>query len=121
METDSGLIVYQIQDATVVTFQKTSVLDTLEVEQIGDTLYDLVDKRHCTKLVLDFSKVQLLSSSALGVLITLRSKAAAIKGKAVICGIRDDLMKAFKITRLDKMFEFYDSEAKALASLGIKS
>ncbi|MBN1342617.1 MAG: STAS domain-containing protein [Phycisphaerae bacterium] len=121
MSTDSGLVVYQIKDATVVTFQESSILDTLKIEQIGDALYDLVDTRACRKLILDFGKVQFLSSSALGVLVTLRRKADAIKGKLVICGIKDELKKAFTITRLDKLFEFKDSEKEALESLGIRT
>ena len=119
MTTDSELIVYQIKDATVVTFQKSSVLDTLEIEQIGKALDDLVDTRNRQKLILDFAKVEFLSSSALGVLITLRNKATAIRGKVVICGIRPQLMEAFKITRLDKLFDFHDSESAALAAFGI--
>ena len=119
MTTDSDLIVYQIKDATVVTFQKASILDSLEIDQIGETLYDLVDTRHRQKLVLDFAKVEFLSSSALGMLITLRKKALAIKGKVAICGIKPQLKEAFKITRLDKLFDFYDSESAALAAFGI--
>ncbi|HOA75944.1 MAG TPA: STAS domain-containing protein, partial [Phycisphaerae bacterium] len=85
----------------------------------GEELYDLVDNKARKKLVLDFTKVQFLSSSALGVLITLRKKAAAIKGDVVLCGLRKDLMKVFEITNLNKVFTFAPTEEKALAHFGI--
>jgi anti-sigma B factor antagonist len=57
----------------------------------------------------------------LGVLINLRKKTDAIKGRVVICSLRGEIKKAFKITRLDKLFDFYDNEEKALASFGIST
>ncbi len=113
------LLIHPIKDVTIVNFQDASILDTAQIEQIGQTLYELVDKRDKKKLVLDFAKVQFLSSSALGVLLTLRKKSTANKGKIVICSIKADLRKVFKITSLDKLFEFYNTEEEALASFGL--
>jgi anti-sigma B factor antagonist len=117
--TRANLLIQTIRDATIVNFQDTSILDTLQVQQIGDEIYGLVDTMNRKKLVLDFSKVRFLSSSALGVLITLRKKSEAIKGKVVLCGLRSELMKVFQISRLDKLFEFCDNEEDALAGFGI--
>ena len=113
------LLIHWIRDVTVVNFNDSSILDGAQVEQIGEQLYELVDHKDRKKLILDFSNVQLLSSSALGVLITLRTKAEQIKGRVVLCGLRKDLRKVFKITRLDKLFTFCDDEEKALATFGI--
>ncbi|GMV96293.1 MAG: STAS domain-containing protein [Phycisphaerae bacterium] len=115
------LFIQPVRDVTVVNFSDASILDTQVVQQIGEELYDLVDKQARRKLILDFDKVRFLSSSALGVLITLRKKADAIKGKVVLCNMRDELRKVFKITNLDKMFEFYESEEKALGSYGVST
>ncbi len=118
---DSRLLIHPIRDVTVVTVNDSSVLDTLQVQQVGDELYNLVDNKAVRKMVLDFGKVQFLSSSALGVLITLRKKAEAIKARIIICGMRPELMKVFKITRLDKMFEFKDTEEQALSVFGVST
>ena len=119
MVTQPNVLIQTMRDVTIVNFEDSSILDTLQIEKIGEVLYDLVDQRNQKKLVLDFSKVKFLSSSALGVLITLRSKSAAIKGKLAICGLRDELRKVFSISRLDKLFDFYDNEEKALAAFGV--
>jgi anti-sigma B factor antagonist len=115
----SRLLIHPIRDVTIVNIQDASILDTAQVEQLGEELYDLVDGKNRKKLILDFTKVQFLSSSALGVLITLRKKAAAIKGEVVICGLRKELMKVFSITNLDKMFAFRPDEKEALAKFGV--
>ena len=121
MSTAPRLLIHPIRDAIIVNFTDSSILDTIQVEAIGEELYELVDKRDHKKIILDFANVKFLSSSALGVLITLKKKADAIKGKVVICSMRGDLKKVFKITRLDKMFEFYNDEEKALATFGLST
>ncbi len=109
-----GISISQIQDVTVVNFQQSSILDSAAVEAIGESLYKLVDEQARRKIVLDFTPVRFLSSSMLGVLIALQKKARTIKGKIVLCGLRPELMKVFKITKLDKMLTFADDEQQAL-------
>lgn len=113
------LLIHPIRDVTIVNFQDASILDTAQVESIGEELYDLIDNKGRKKLVLDFGKVQFLSSSALGVLITLQKKAMANKGQVVLCALRKDLMKLFEMTKLTKMFTFAADEDKALAHYGL--
>lgn len=121
MAASQGMLIHNIRDVTVVTFSDATILDAVQVDKIGNQLYALVDEQNRKKLILDFTDVRLLSSSALGVLITLRKKADAIKGKVVLCGVRPELKKPFTITRLDKMFKFADDEEKALAVFGVTS
>lgn len=113
------LLIHPLRDVTVVNFADASILDAQQVQQIGQELFDLVDQQARRKIILDFENVRFLSSSALGVLITLRRKADAIKARVVFCNLRDDLRKVFKITNLEKMFEFYESEEKALSVFGV--
>lgn len=115
------LVIHPIRDVTIVNFNETTILDTHQIEKIGQELYTLVDERACRKIILDFEKVRMLSSSALGVLITLRKKAEAIKGTVVICSMRKELLQMFKITRLERLFKHYPNESKALESFGITS
>jgi len=121
MAGSSHLLIHPIRDVTVVNFRTSSILDALQVQQIGEALYDLVDTRALTKIVVDFSEVKFLSSSALGVLITLHKKAAAIKGRVVLCGLRPELRRVFEISRLDKLLELRETEEQALATFGIST
>jgi anti-anti-sigma factor len=115
------LLIQSFRDVTVVNFNDASILDTVQVQQIGEELYGLVDARAIRKLILDFSNVKFLSSSALGVLITLRKKSDEIKGKVLLCSMKPDLRKIFKITNLEKLFDFYENEEKALGYFGVST
>ncbi len=119
MSTAARLVIQSIREVTIVRFQESSILDTLLIQRISDELSRLVDAKYTRKLVLDFTDVKFLSSSALGVLVTLKKKSDAIKGEVVLCGLRKDLRKIFKITSLEKLFKFADDERGALEVFGV--
>ena len=117
--TDTGLVVSQVLGVTIVNFHKSSILDAQTVDWIARELYVLVDEQARRKIILDLRHVRFLSSTILGVLVALQKKSQAIKGKLVICGLRPDLSKVFKITKLDKLFEFADGEDEAMRRFDI--
>ncbi|HUT58965.1 MAG TPA: STAS domain-containing protein [Phycisphaerae bacterium] len=110
----SGLVVSEIENVTIVSFRSASIIDLPSVEAIGRDLYTLVDEQAKRRIILDFSAVKFLSSQMLGVLIALQKKSKAIKGRVVLCGLRPELQKVFKITKLDKILEFAPDEGEAL-------
>ena len=59
---------------TVVEFQTPSLMNPLELERIGGGLFRLVDEEKRERVVLDFTKVQYLSSQAIGIILTLNKK-----------------------------------------------
>ena len=118
--TSSHFKVENYAGVILVTFTDNAMLETAVIDQIGKALYDLVETQQHQKLILDFSYVKSLSSHTLGILLTLRGKARAIRGTVRLCGLRPDLMKVFKITNLDEMFQFHANDIEALAAFGIK-
>jgi anti-anti-sigma factor len=111
------LLVNECFGTTVVTFQQPSVLDGLTIEAIGGELYELVDRKAKRRIILDFTRVRAMSSAMIGVVISLNRKAASIGGKVVFCGLRDEVMKVFKIMKLDKVLQFAENEEAALKTL----
>jgi len=83
---------------------------------LGQELFGLVDSEGRDKLLLNFSQVEFLSSSALGKLITLDKKMKAKSGKLKLCNIRPEIYEVFAITRLNRLFDIKDEEADALAA-----
>ena len=57
------------------------------------------------QLLLDFGKVQFLSSIVLGKLITLSKKAKATGGRLIFCNVRPEMAELFEITKLNQLFE----------------
>jgi anti-sigma B factor antagonist len=119
MPAPSRLVIQTIKDVTCVTITDSSVVDAQLIEGIKKELFELVDKQDRRKLTLDMSKVQYLSSTALGVLIPLNEKILKLKGSLYLCGVSPEIMKVFKITKLDKIFKFKNTEGEALSDLGV--
>jgi anti-sigma B factor antagonist len=119
MAEDSQLVIENLGGVTVVNFDTNNVLDALQIQKIAEELYDLVDNKNRRQIILDFTKVRMLSSQAIGMLLNLRKKATAIKGEVLLAGIRPDLVKVFKITQIDKLFKFFETEKDALSEFGV--
>lgn len=116
--TAGGIVISKLMDVTMIDFGDLAVLDGTVIEAIGKLLYPLVDEQAIKKAVFDMSRVRMLSSQMLGVLITFEKKMATIHGQFVICGLRPELQKVFRITQLDKVFKFAEKEDEALRMLG---
>ncbi|MCK4660144.1 MAG: STAS domain-containing protein [Phycisphaerae bacterium] len=109
----------QFEDVAVAAIKSSSLLDTISIHHLGESLFELVEKRNAKRIVLDFSSVKFLASSGLGMLLNLRKKVSAAGGVVVICGLRPELLKVFTITNLDRLFEFFDTQEQALAHFGV--
>lgn len=118
MSDPKSLILTQEGDITVASFRDASILDAVTIQRIGRELYALVEEDGSRRIILDFADVRFLSSQALGVLLTLRRKADQAKAEVFLAGIRDELARVFKMTNLDKLFQFYEDRTAALAKLG---
>lgn len=107
--------VQQIEKFTVIEFRSASLMDPLELESIGQSLYQLVDEQDRRHVVLDFEKVQYLSSQAIGIVLTMNKKLSQLKGsKLVLCGVGARLMELIKITRLDRILTIKPSQREAV-------
>jgi len=99
----------------LVEFAERKIIEELSISEIGDELSKLVDAQSGVKILLSFKNVGHLSSAALGMLITLNKKVTGQKGRLRLSDITPQIYEVFKITRLNKLFEIYDTAEQALA------
>ncbi|MDA7979158.1 MAG: STAS domain-containing protein [Pirellulales bacterium] len=111
------LEVANVGDVTVVRFVDRKILDEANIQQIGGELYALAEDDSISKLLLNFSNVEFLSSAALGKLITLDKKSKTKGSVLKLSNIKDEIMEVFRITRLDRVFDIYDDETDALNAM----
>lgn len=99
---------------TVIEFQTDSLMNPLELEQVGQALYAVVDAGPSHRYQLDFGKVKYLSSQAIGVILTLNKKVSALKDSSlVLTGVGPQLLQLLKITRLDKVLTIRPAQGEA--------
>ncbi len=109
IQLDEGIFI------TVVYFREAHIAATAEIEEMGQSLYSLVEGES-PKLVLDFSAVAFFSSAALGKLISLLSRVRARQGTLILCGIRPGLLDVFHTCHLDRIFQIRSNVDDALSA-----
>lgn len=105
----------QVADVTVIHLidSRPAVMEMLGV--LDNAVVDGLIGR----MVLNLGGIPQVSSAALGKLVKLKKRAEAARGKLVLCGLSPELRPAFRITRLDQAFAIHETEAEALAALGV--
>ena len=108
--------VSEIGDVTHIRFSDRKIIDGNSINELGDELFALVENENRKSLLLNFEKVEFLSSAALNKLIVLDKKLKAVSGALKFCSLRPEIIEVFVITRLNQLFDIRDDEADALAA-----
>lgn len=106
----------EIGEVTVVRFVDRKILDAANIQELGDELFALVEKDDRKSLLLNFSRVEFLSSSALNKLIVLDKKVKSHGGRMKLCCLRPEIKEVFSITKLDQVFDIREAESEALST-----
>jgi anti-anti-sigma factor len=112
--------------STRVTIEKLpkAVMAVLETEAVNP--FDLAPLEHDLKeaarasawrIGVDMSKVEILGSQGLGMLINLRKDVVANKGMIVLCNISPEILESLKITKLAGLFVIAKDKQAAAAAL----
>lgn len=105
-----GILFLQLEDARL--------LEESRIQAVDKELIEAVDASDEPRIVLDFSKVQFMSSSMLGKLVKLQKHCKSYKVKLKLASVSTEILEVFKITRLDKLFDIEkDVEAARKAFL----
>ncbi len=68
-------------------------------------------------IVLDFSDLDYMNSSGIGLLVTLLIRVNRQKQRLVACGLTDHYQQIFELTRLNEAITIFPTEADALSAL----
>ncbi|MDY6912919.1 MAG: STAS domain-containing protein [Planctomycetota bacterium] len=104
-------------DVMVIELTDQKILDEINITQLGEQLQAMVQQASHSKFVMDFSSVAHMSSSALGMLITLQKKIREKGGQLRLCNIQPTIHEVFVITRLNEIFNIHPSRKEAVESL----
>jgi len=90
--------------------------------QLGDelkTVTEIIRDRGDCNLVMDFSSIDIITSSSLSKLLKLRKLLTDCGHQLVFCSVAPATRGIFTVTGLDTIFEFVDDKFVALAGLQI--
>ena len=98
------------------------LVDLPQEPQMGEelkTVTGIVRDRGNCDVVIDFSEVDIVTSSSLSKLLKLRKLLTDCEHKLVFCNVAAATKGIFTVTGLDGVFELVDDKFVALASLQI--
>jgi anti-sigma B factor antagonist len=104
-------------NVTIVSFGTETITGLSGLEQINERLRTLIADNRPAKIVVDFEGVKFFSSQVLGLLVDVWRRLSDYGGIMLISGINPQLNRVFKITNLDKIFEFYPDRASAVKAM----
>ncbi|MBN1845850.1 MAG: STAS domain-containing protein [Sedimentisphaerales bacterium] len=104
------------QHIAVVELLDEEILDEITIGEITDDLFSVIEENAGGRILLNFEQVVHMSSNMLGTLIRLNKHCEEGGGTLKLCGIQPNLREMFVITKVNKLFEMYDTEEAALLS-----
>jgi anti-sigma B factor antagonist len=114
------LDVETVEGIILARFTASRIVEEEDIQATFEQLQRILEERGAQEFVLDFRKVQFLSSAVLGRLILLQKKVGSAKGRMILCAIDPQILEVFKITKLDKAFTIKEDAEAALRTFGVR-
>ena len=95
--------------AVVVTFLHQQLTDEDNIEQLGEALYALLEKDAQSRIILDLSQLDFVTSAVLGKFITLHRRLHRQGGALVLCSLQPNVRETLRASRLLDYFQTADS------------
>ncbi len=115
------------QNYTIFSLTKRNDIPILEVQEkriymhysddFRDEVMRLLEDESIDAMIIDLSKVSIMNSAGLGVLIAVQHEMDKRKGKLWIVGLQPLMREIFERMKLPLLFEIGDSVDSALAAL----
>jgi anti-sigma B factor antagonist len=105
-----------VHGITIVDVLDDRLVEGDGIEELGQELFRLIKCEGRRRMVVNLSSVELISSGGLGKLLVLRKNVNAEGGVLRLCCIRPDVHRVFAVTRMDRLFDIWESEADAVAA-----
>jgi len=85
-------------------------------ESILSDAYNEASEGNTKTILLNFSGLEYMNSSGIGLLVTLLIRSQRQKQKLLACGLTEHYKQIFELTRLNEAIGIYDSEEEAVKS-----
>lgn len=113
-----ALNVYHEDDGVViVTFIDPKILEEARIFQIGQEMMRAAKLERYPKIIFNFTGVQFMSSAMIGKWVLVNKHMRSNDGRMKLCCVAPNVMEVFKITRLNRVFDFRDTEEVSLREL----
>jgi anti-sigma B factor antagonist len=96
----------------VVDLEKATLIDAGELKTI---LFQIIESGW-RKMIIDLTECEFIDSTFLGTIVISFKKITELGGKLKVVGVQSDVKSMFQLTRVNKIFEVFESREDALES-----
>jgi anti-anti-sigma factor len=87
-------------------------VDTTNAVEFEKSMIEVIDSG-CTKIILDCSGLNYISSSGLRIFLVVQKKMAAIKGHFFLCSMQPSIKEIFDISGFSSIFSIFAEQTDA--------
>lgn len=98
-----------------VIFDLDGVLDEVSSKDFSKKMDDYLQNNTSVNVILNFAKLNFINSPGLGCLISISKRIVLKKGNLRLMNLQTFIADMFEITKLNRVYDIFDSEEKALA------
>ena len=98
----------------VATFFPGRLDEEHNVEELGQSLFQLIDQYGYRQVALDLTQTSFVTSAVLGKLITLHRRLHRANGRLVLCGLQQPVETVMRRSNLLSYFQVVDSRDDAI-------
>ena len=106
--------VNEVDGVLVIRFREDKLVEFDVVADVQRELAQVVEAEKPTKVLLSFAGVRLISSTALGAVLSLVNRTKAVGGAVKFCELPPIVQRIFKMTELETLFDLRTDEAAGL-------
>ena len=100
--------------SVVATFFPGRLDEEHNVEELGQSLFQLIDQYGYRQVALDLTQTSFVTSAVLGKLITLHRRLHRADGRLVLCGLQQPVETVMRRSNLLSYFQVVDSRDDAI-------
>ncbi len=90
-------------------------MDAVSSPLLEKKLHSLMEEKHFT-LLLDFTRIDYLSSAGLRLLLSFSKKLKAKGGSLILFSLSEDVVEVIKMAGFERILKIYPTERQALSS-----
>ncbi len=106
------LIQNELGDNIMLAFKEATILDDTNAQKFKNKLMAALGEEK--NVLIDFTNLNLISSSGMGALVAISALAGERKVKFGFYGLSPNLMNLFKVTKLYMIFKIFKSQEEAV-------
>ncbi len=91
-------------------------IDSTAAVEFEEKLIEIIDKGNNT-MIIDFQRIQFISSAGLRVLLLAAKKVKPYGGKIVLCEMSKDVREVFDISGFSSIFDIQDNVSSAVDAI----